>query len=82
MNTSTPHERSSASMAARDPVHADLPRDPWHPALISLMEPRTNPKILVFPLLSALDFSADIDQIPANSDRLWGKLIEFRLPQE
>jgi hypothetical protein len=77
MNTSTPSEHSSTSMAARDPVQADLPRDPWHPALISLMKPGTNPKILTFPLLSS-----DIDQIPADPDRPRGKLIEFRLPQE
>lgn len=81
MNTRTPHERISDAIAARDPVQADLPRDLASSAYLS-DEARNKSKILIFPLLNSLDFSADFDQIPADPDRPWGKLIEFRLPQE
>jgi len=81
MNTRTPHERISDALAARDPVQADLPRDLASSAYLS-DEARNKSKILIFPLLNSLDFSADIDQTSTNPDRPWGKLIEFRLPQE
>jgi hypothetical protein len=81
MNTRTPHERSSNSMAVRGPVQADLPRDLAFSAYLS-DEARDKSKILIFPLLNSLDFSADIDQISTDPDRPWGKLIEFRLPRE
>lgn len=81
MNTRTPHERSSNSIAARGPVQADLPRDLEFSDRLP-DEARNKSKILIFPLLDSLDFSADLDQISTNPDRPWGKLIEFRLPTE
>lgn len=81
MNTSTPHERISDALAARDPVQADPPRDLASRVDLS-NEARNKSKILIFPLLNSLDFGADIDQISTNPDRPWGKLIEFRLPHE
>ena len=81
MNITTPYEQSSHSIAARDPVQLNLPCDLESSTLLSDEAP-INSKILNFPQLNSLDFSADIDQIPANADRPRGKLIEFRLTHE
>lgn len=79
MNTRTPHEPSSNSMATREPVQPNLPHDLESSAGLS-DEARNKSKILIFPLWNSLDFSADIDQIPTNPDRPRGKLIQFEQP--